>query len=122
MIRIAGYVRVVLLALVCVFSTVLWCQSPAKGATYRITGVVVSSRDGSPVRRCHMTAYAAMQGGPGAGFMGVGGRRGGGPPGRFAPVSGNSTEADDSGHFSLTLPSPGAWNLTASAPGYATGS
>ena len=121
MILIAGYVRVVLLALVCVFSTVLWCQSPAKGTPYRITGVVVSSRDGSPVRRCHLAAYPAMQGGPGAGFMGAAGRRGGGPPGRFAPVSGNSIEADDSGHFSLTLPSPGAWNLTASAPGYATG-
>ncbi|HEY6376507.1 MAG TPA: carboxypeptidase-like regulatory domain-containing protein [Edaphobacter sp.] len=49
-------------------------------------------------------------------------RRGGGPPGRFSPASNTAVDADDNGHFSLPLPSPGGWTLTASARGYASSS
>ena len=48
--------------------------------------------------------------------------RGGGPPNRFFPAPANNTvDADDNGHFSIPLPSAGAWALTATARGYASG-
>ncbi len=123
----------VLLALFCFCPAAFWAQTAAtaKPSPYRITGTVVSSVDGSPVRRCHLMATlanpnpgASSQGVPGPGIMGAGGiRRGGGPPNRF-PASNNANnavDADDNGHFTLSLPSPGAWTLTASARGYASG-
>jgi hypothetical protein len=39
-------------------------------------------------------------------------------PGRQFPAVNNGTDSDDHGHFSITLPSAGAWHLTAAAPGY----
>jgi hypothetical protein len=124
MIGVGGFLRGGVLVWVWFFAAVLWCQSPIKESPYRITGVVLSSTDGSPVRRCHITATltnstAAMPGKSRS--MGAGSRRGGGPPaGRFAPASNYRADVDSSGHFSLALPSPGAWNLTANAPEYAT--
>ncbi len=127
MIRKVAKLRAVLLALFCFCSAALWAQTAAKPSPYRITGTVVSSVDGSPVHHCHLTATLAnpgsggsSQGVPGPGTMGAGGmRRGGGPLGRFSPASNNAVDADENGHFSLPLPSPGAWTLTASARGYA---
>jgi len=72
-------------------------------ARYEITGVVVSSIDGSPVPHCKLTPSLEVHGG-------FGNRR--------FPASTESFEADDHGRFSMTLPTAGAWNLRASARGY----
>jgi hypothetical protein len=74
--------------------------SPA-ATVYRITGVVVSSVDGAPIPRSHLTPSLAEQ-------------RGRGPGRQFPAVDG--FEADEHGHFSIPLPSAGAWHLTAAAP------
>jgi hypothetical protein len=73
-------------------------------AQYGITGVVVSSVDGSPVPHCRLTPSPEVYGD-------FGNRR------RF-PTSTESFDADDHGRFSITLPTAGAWNLRASARGY----
>jgi hypothetical protein len=73
-------------------------------AQYGITGIVVSSVDGSPVPHSKLTPSPEMSGD-------FGNRR-------RPPVSTDSFEADDHGHFSITLPTAGAWNLRASARGY----
>lgn len=73
-------------------------------AQYGITGVVVSTIDGSPVPHCRLTPSPEMSGD-------FGNRR------RF-PASTESFEADDHGRFSITLPTAGAWNFRASARGY----
>ena len=72
---------------------------------YEITGVVVSSLDGSPVPHCRLTPNLVVRGG-------VGNRR--------FPASTDGSEADEHGRFSISLPSVGAWNLRASAHGYVT--
>lgn len=114
-----------ILALCCVVipDGTVSAQTTTKPSPYRITGTVVSSTDGSPVRHCHLTPSLANATGPGPGVMGArASGRGGGPPNRFSPVvANNSVDADDNGHFSITLPSPGAWTLTANARGYASG-
>ena len=130
MIRTAAKFCMALVGLFCFCSVALWAQTTAKPSPYRITGTVISDTDGSPVRHCHLTATLAnpnsggsSQGVSGPGGMGAGGmRRGGGPPNRFSPASNNTVDADDNGHFSMSLPSPGAWTLTASARGYASSS
>src|SRR6201996_8439887 len=71
---------------------------------YGITGIVVSSIDGSPVPHCRLT--------PSPETSGDFGNR------RRVPPSTESFEADDHGRFSITLPTAGAWNLRASARGY----
>ncbi len=73
-------------------------------AQYGITGIVVSSVDGSPVPHCRLTPSPEMSGD-------FGNRR-------RIPQSTESFEADDHGRFSITLPSAGAWNLRVSARGY----
>ncbi len=86
-------------------------QQTASSPVYRITGIVVSSTDGTPVRHAHLNANPS------------GARTGGLPRNRFSPLApsaGASADADEYGHFTLTLPSAGAWNLTASGSGYIT--
>jgi len=78
---------------------------PAATNSYRITGTVISSTDGAPVRHCHLTATLVPRGSEAS-------RRFPAPIGTF--------DADDHGHFSISLPSAGMWRLTASARGYVT--
>ena len=121
--------RIVLIALfgLCLTAVVndtLYAQTTTKPSPYRITGTVVSSTEGSPVRHCHLIATLTNPATSGSG--GIGSRptgRGGGPPNRFFPAAtaNNAIDTDDSGHFSISLPSPGAWTLTATARGYASG-
>jgi len=68
---------------------------------YRITGVVISSVDETPVAHAHLNAVLTGRGQQ---------------VNRFA--SGISAEADEHGRFTVTLPSAGAWRLTANAAGY----
>lgn len=85
-------------------------QKPA--AIYRITGTVVSSRDGSPVRRCQVSVRPSDS----PGRMQIAGSF---PNRQRRPVSNElSAAADATGHFSVDLPSAGMWQLSASAPGF----
>src|SRR5260370_42676740 len=70
---------------------------------YEITGVVINSGDGSPVPHCHLTPSLTER-------MGFGNRQ--------FPASANSFDCDAHGHFTVTVPSAGAWRLTASAQGF----
>ena len=72
------------------------------GTAYQITGIVVNSVDGAPVPHCRLTATLTQR------------NRG---PGRQFPAA-DGVDADERGRFSITVPSAGAWHLTASAPGY----
>lgn len=76
----------------------------APSTTFRITGVVVDSVTGNPLRQCHLEA-----------FLNTTGRTRG--PGIRQP-SPAAADTDDTGHFAITLPSAGSWRLTATAAGY----
>ncbi len=113
---------------------------PAAPAEYRITGTVVSARDGAPVPFCRISATASSpvpaarttnpanaerfnrsaQGPPSA--LGRAGRpgTGGGSFGRNSrSVDANpETKADSSGRFTLDLPHGGSWRLEAAARGF----
>jgi hypothetical protein len=71
---------------------------------YAITGTVVSSISQGPVPHCHMTVAPVARGSL---FN------------RQFPES-EIYACDEHGHFSISLPSPGLWRLTASARGYVT--
>ena len=115
--------------------------APAK--QFRISGVAVSSRDGSPIPYCRLTATVVtnntgpQNGGRRPGFGGedfggfaagalspminfggqggdFGGRRG---PGQVADQE-NATTADAQGHFTLSIPHGGPWRLTGVARGF----
>jgi hypothetical protein len=86
--------------------TQLAISEPAIATDFRITGVVVNSTNQAPVPHAHL--YASPT---------IAERRIGNA---FRPDDGITTDADDKGRFTLTLPSLGAWRLTASATGYVT--
>ena len=87
-------------------------QEIKSATTYRITGTAVSSRDGSPVRRCQI----AVRPSDSPGRMQVPGLS---PFRGRQPVSNElSAIVDASGHFSIDLPSAGMWVLSGSAPGF----
>ena len=70
---------------------------------YEISGTVIDGVHGNPIPHCHLTAD-------------LNGRRGFGN--RQFPASDNGFDCDMRGHFSIPLPSAGAWHLTASARGF----
>lgn len=76
---------------------------------YRVTGIVVSSTTGSPVQHCHLTASLNAR------SRGMGNRR-------FAgnTATQQSFDADEHGRFTISLPSAGAWHLSAAARGFVT--
>jgi len=108
--------RVVIFFMACVCGAV--AQAPISARTkpepkhsaesthYEITGVVVNSVSGSPVPHCHLSASPVSTRGRGAN--------------RQFPASANNFDADEQGHFTVTLPSAGSWRLTASARGFVT--
>lgn len=73
--------------------------------TYRITGTVVNSMDETPLSHAHLSATLANRE-----------RR---RMGSFSS-SGIETDTDAQGKFTLTVPSAGAWRLTASSTGFVT--
>jgi hypothetical protein len=77
---------------------------------YKITGIVVSSVDGSPVPHAHLSAGPSVSG---RGEM-IRNFRGERNP------SGIGTDADEHGRFTLPVASAGRWRLTASANGFVT--
>ena len=82
---------------------------PAAAPVYQITGVVMSGVDEAPVPHAHLNATPATQGRPVSRFFPGGGAS-----------SGIGVDADEHGRFALSLPSAGAWHLTASATGFVT--
>ena len=80
-------------------------QTKAAVATsYRITGIVVSSADGSPISHSHLTVTLVPRGEDDRQFPS--------PLGTF--------DADEHGRFSISLPSAGMWRVVGSARGYVT--
>lgn len=83
-------------------------MSQTKAATansYRITGTLISSADGSSISHGHLTATLVPR-------TGTGSRQFPAPIGTF--------DADDQGRFSISLPSAGMWRVEGSAHGYVT--
>lgn len=72
--------------------------------SYRISGIVVSSSDGSPISHSHLTATLVPRGEDERQFPS--------PLGTF--------DADEHGRFSISLPSAGMWRVVGSARGYVT--
>lgn len=95
-------------------------QASAKSSTaaprFEITGVVINSVTGDPVPRCHLTPTPDQ----GAGLQ----RRPammmnrGNTGNRQFPAQATEFDCDASGHFTVSVPSAGAWNLVASARGF----
>jgi len=91
-------------------------QAPALAQTkhdsvatrYEITGVVINNVDGNPVAHCHLTP--SLTGPSQTGRGGFGNRQFPAPVGSF--------DCDAHGRFTVTVPSAGAWRLTASARGF----
>ncbi len=127
--------RRLLAALAVLLAVPVPCLGGVAPKTFRISGVAVSTRDGSPIARCRIAAFqvpanqigaarpvpiGGVVGGvrPGAGF---GGRPGplGGARGRdgFGP-GGLEATTDASGRFTLELPRAGAWRLNGTARGF----
>ncbi len=103
------------------FAMLICCGAEMPGATalgqakhdsvatrYEITGVVINSVNGNPVPHCRLTA--SLTGSSGIGLGGFGNRQ--------FPAPANSFDCDAHGHFTVTVPSAGAWRLTASARGF----
>jgi hypothetical protein len=82
-------------------------QDSAATPHYEISGTVIDGAHGNPIPHCHLTAD-------------LNGRRGFGN--RQFPASNNGLDkgfdCDTRGHFSIPLPSAGAWHLIASARGF----
>ncbi|MEO6806391.1 MAG: carboxypeptidase-like regulatory domain-containing protein [Edaphobacter sp.] len=79
----------------------------ATSTHYEIAGVVLNSVDGSPVPHCHLTPS-----------LNTTERRGFGNR-RFFPAPNDSDfYCDAQGHFTVTLPSVGSWQLMAGARGF----
>jgi hypothetical protein len=88
---------------------------PASGVRYEITGVVVNSVNGSSVAKCHLAANPAA----GRGGMAIGLAMGSGNGNRqFPALTDNGFDCDAHGRFAVTVPSAGAWRLTANARGF----
>ncbi len=68
-------------------------------AQYRITGIILSATEGTPIPHARLTAEPDH------------------PCPKPAPAD---TTADDQGHFVLTLACPNTWRLTAEAPNFAS--
>lgn len=83
----------------------LACRALSQSPAYRITGVVVNTSSGAPVPYCHLTPTRSGQ-------TQVARRQ------TSDSVAGVDT--DEHGRFTLPLPSAGAWQLVANAPGYTT--
>jgi hypothetical protein len=77
---------------------------------------VVNSVDGNPVAHCHLTANPSG-GAPGRRGIAVGDI--GFPRGQFpSPSNNNGVDCDAEGKFVITVPSAGAWRVTANARGF----
>lgn len=77
----------------------------ASVASFSITGTLVSSANGAPIQHGHLTATFVPR-------AGASNRQ---SPSPIGPV-----DADNSGRFSISVPSAGMWRLVASARGYVT--
>ena len=111
--------RVLRWLVVLILSAGVPCRAlPAGGgkSAYRISGVVLSSRDGSPVPFSRLDATLGNEQAPVPRGPGVrGGMRQGG---RVARGWENEVVADEHGRFLMELPSAGSWQVTAGGRGF----
>ena len=91
-------------SLLCLFVVTLVISSAAgqTSPSFQIKGTVVNRNGGMPVLRCHLAATSVEHGSTGT---------------RSSPAL-VEADADERGHFTITVPTPGKWLLRASAPGY----
>jgi hypothetical protein len=99
---------------------VVHAQPPAKAkpvaaVNYEITGVVLNSVTGDPVPHCHLTPNLNRRGGNEP-RMGMVIRQNFGN--RQFPAQTSEFDCDERGHFTVSVPSAGAWNLVANARGF----
>jgi len=73
---------------------------------FRITGVVISSRDGSVISHCRLSVRKVSDADPTS-------------HAQVYPTADN-LKADDRGHFSIKVPSAGRWQITATARAFRT--
>ena len=78
-------------------------KSNSAGSHYEITGVVINNTTGDPVPHCRLTANLTGRGGFGN---------------RQFPAPSDGFDCDTHGRFVVTVPSAGAWRLTANARGF----
>ena len=97
----ASLLRVALVALFC---TVAVSGQTKSQPQYQITGVLVSSADGSPIPHGQLVPTLVGRGRA---------------AGQQFPAPVGTFDADEHGRFVIPLPSAGAWDLTASARGFA---
>jgi Carboxypeptidase regulatory-like domain len=94
-------------------------QPPAKTAAatthYEIKGVVLNSVTKDPVPHCHLMPTLNGRGGF-EGRPGMANRANFGN--RQFPAQASEFDCDTSGHFTVSLPSAGAWRMVASARGF----
>lgn len=81
-------------------------QHKTTAISYRITGVLVSSIDGTPITHGHLTTTLVPNGEE--------------EGGRQFPSPLATVDADDQGRFSIPVPSAGMWRVVANARGYVT--
>ena len=122
--RRGGLPGIFFVAAMSLWTGVVSGQAPAKSGSaaphYEITGVVINSVTGDPVPRCHLTPTPDQ----GAGLQ----RRPammmnrGNAGNRQFPAQPTEFDCDASGHFTVPVPSAGAWNLVASARGFVSAS
>jgi hypothetical protein len=86
-------------------ATVQAQTKPAPVAPFSITGTLVSSANGAPIPHGHLTATLVSRGSAAS---------------RQSPAPVGPFDADDSGRFSVSVPSAGMWRLVANARGYVT--
>lgn len=109
--RIALAAKVCLLAAL-LSSSILFALGGAAEdlPAFKITGMVVSERDGAPVANCHLTATR--------GKGGVSPQRSRRQQRNPASDDSPSVDTDVSGHFALNVPSAGSWQIYAYGRGF----
>ncbi len=104
--KLTSLLRILLAMLLPACLAATQAQTKAAPVTsFSITGTLISSANGAPIPHGHLTATLVSRGSAAS---------------RQSPAPAVPFDADDSGRFSISLPSAGMWRLVANARGYVT--
>jgi hypothetical protein len=104
--KLTSLLRILLVMLLPLCLATVHAQTkPAPVASFNITGTLISSANGAPIPHGHLTATFVSRGSAAS---------------RQSPAPVGPFDADDSGRFSVSVPSAGMWRLVANARGYVT--